>query len=199
MNNYPYIPFVPNRNSVLRRMGSYKASFEAGLEQEINEYLKRAQSEFSVRGRAETFDIKHIGESAIEIAGRIVESRLLAKLLMPCDKAYVMCAAILERDVAKINEAIERGNGLLALVLDAYASEYVDGALDVIMERKNVALRRTGQALTKKRFSAGYGDLDIKYQRVFYDLLNMRDMEVKITDKYLLIPEKSVIAIAGVE
>ncbi len=199
MNKYPYIPFVPERSSVLRRMGSYKASFQAGLEQEINEYIERAQSEFSVRGRAETFDIKHKGEDATEIAGHIVESRLLTKLLMPCDKAYVMCAAMSARDVAKINEALERGNGLLALVLDAYASEYVDGALDVIMERKNESLRRMGQTLTHKRFSAGYGDLDIKYQGVFYDLLNMRDMDVKITDKYLLIPEKSVIAIAGVE
>jgi hypothetical protein len=199
MNNYPYIPFVPDRNAVMRRMGSLKASFQAELEQYINEYIMRAQSEFTVRGRAETFDIMHAGGQTTQIAGHIVESQMLAKLLKPCSQAYVMCAAMPERDVAKINAAIGQGKGLLALVLDAYASEYVDGALDVIMERKNEALRRTGQTLTSKRFSAGYGDLDIKYQGVFYDLLNMRDMGVNITDRYLLIPEKSVIAIAGVE
>lgn len=180
-------------------MGSFKASFEGDLGRDISEYLKQAQAAFTVRGRAEVFDMQHTGEDAVDIAGNIVESRMLAKLLRSCEKAFVMCASIPERDVAKINSAINGGRGLLALVLDAYASEYVDGALDVIMERKNEALRRTGCALTLKRFSAGYGDLDIRYQRVFYDLLDMRDMDVSITDKYLLIPEKSVIAIAGVE
>lgn len=199
MNNYPYIPFIPDRESVVRRMGSLKATFEGDIEMEISENLKQAQSAFTVRGRAETFDITHEGEDAIKIEGKRVVSRLFAKLLKPCSQAYVMCASIPERDVKKINEAIAQGRGLLALVLDAYASEYVDGALDVIMARKNEALRRTNQALTSKRFSAGYGDLDIKYQRVFYDLLHMSDMGVEITENFLLIPEKSVIAIAGVE
>ena len=74
-----------------------------------------------------------------------------------------------------------------------------DGALDIMMQSRNEALRRTGQALTAKRFSAGYGDLDIKYQSVFYELLQMKTLGVEINDSYLLIPEKSVIAIAGVE
>jgi cobalamin-dependent methionine synthase I len=84
-------------------------------------------------------------------------------------------------------------------VFDAYASEYVDGVLDVIIARKNEALRRTGQKLTKHRFSPGYGDLDISYQKVFYDLLDMQTLDVTINENYLLSPEKSVIAIAGVE
>jgi hypothetical protein len=199
MNNYPYIPFIPDRNSVIRRMGSRKASFGAELESEIDGYLKQARSAFAVAGRAETFEIKHTGEDVTDIAGRSVGSRMLSKLLGRCGQAYIMCASIPARDVNKINAAIRQGKGLLALVLDAYASEYVDGALDIIIAGKNEALRRTGQRLTSKRFSAGYGDLDIAYQRVFYDLLGMRDMGVEISDKYLLIPEKSVIAIAGVE
>jgi cobalamin-dependent methionine synthase I len=75
----------------------------------------------------------------------------------------------------------------------------VDGTLDVIVARKNEALRRTGQALTKRRFSPGYGDLDLKFQKVFYDLLSMQTLDVTINENYLLSPAKSVIAIAGVE
>jgi hypothetical protein len=199
MNNYPFIPFVPDRSSVIRRMGAMKASFGADLEYKLDEYIGKAQAAFAVRGRAETFDLKHAGEDAVEIAGNRVESGLLAKLLHSSGAVYLMCASIPEQDIKKINTAMENGEGLLALVLDAYASEYVDGALDVIMQRKNEALRRTGRALTSKRFSAGYGDLDIKYQQVFYELLNMQEIGVNINDRHLLIPEKSVIAIAGVE
>lgn len=199
MNNYPFIPFVPDIDIVKRRMGARKGSVGAGLSEEIGEYYKKAQSIFSVRGRAETYDIKHVGDEAVELTGHRVESRLLAKMLGDSAQVYLMCATIPKRSVDRINEAIEKGQGLMALVYDAYASELADGALDIMMQGRNEALRRTGQALTSKRFSAGYGDLDIKYQGIFYELLQMKTLGVEINDSYLLIPEKSVIAIAGVE
>ncbi|MDD5018460.1 MAG: hypothetical protein PHO15_10205 [Eubacteriales bacterium] len=198
MENYPYIPFVPDIKTVLKRMGSHKADFSAGLESEINSYYKMAGSAFSVAGRADIYGIQHISEDAFLLNGQTVESALLSRLLGASDRIYLMCAAIPQRDVDKISGAMESGRGLLALVLDAYASEYVDGALDVIMGRKNAMLKRTGEKLTKRRFSAGYGDLDLNYQKVFYDLLDMQSLGVKINDKFLMAPEKSVIAIAGV-
>jgi len=110
-----------------------------------------------------------------------------------------MCATIPARDVEKINTAMRNGEGLKALVYDAYASELADGALGVLMSGKNESLRRTGQRLTKRRYSAGYGDLDIKYQKLFFDMLDLNTLKVSINDKYMLSPEKSVIAVAGVE
>lgn len=199
MENYPIIPFVPDRKTVIRRLGSTKANFSDGLESEINGFLKMAQSIFSAKGKANIYDIKHAGKGVISLQGQRIESALLSKLLINSDRIYLMCATLPQKDVEKINEAMSSAQGLKAIVLDAYASECVDGALGILMERKNAALKRLGQKLTKRRFSAGYGDLDIKYQKVFYDLLGMQTVGVTISDKYLLAPEKSVIAIAGVE
>ncbi len=199
MYNFPLIQFIPDINVVARRMGARKASAGGDLRKEIDSCYKKAQSVFSVSGKADTFDIKHLGDEAVELAGQRIESRLLAKMLINSAGVYLMCAAIPKRSVEKINEAIEKGQGLMALVYDAYASELADGALDIMIQSRNEALRRTGRSLTSKRFSAGYGDLDIKYQRVFYDLLQMKTLGVDINDSFLLIPEKSVIAIAGVE
>ena len=199
METYPYIPFIPDKKTVLRRMGAQNAQHSAGLEKEIDSYLLKAQSAFSVRGKAGLFDITHTGDGNIVLVGTKIESKLLARMLGSSTRVYLMCASIPQRDVDKISAAMESGQGLMALVFDAYASEYVDGALDVIMDRKNAQLMRTGRKLTKRRFSAGYGDLDIAYQRIFYNLLDMQTMEVNISDRYLLIPEKSVIAVAGVE
>ncbi len=199
MENYPIIPFVPDRKTVMRRLGSAKADFSLELESELNGYLKTAQSLFSAKGRAGIFEIEHIKKDAVSLQGFFLESKLLSKLLLNSAKIYLMCATLAKEDVAKISEAMSGGEGLKAIVFDAYASECVDGALGVMMERKNAALLRTGQKLTKKRFSAGYGDLDISYQKKFYDLLDMQTLGVSINDKYLLSPEKSVIAIAGVQ
>ncbi len=199
MEVFPYLPFVPDKKTVMRRLGSQKASLPAELSDNIDALLRQAESAFTVRAKAAIFPLEHLDSAHVSIAGAVVESAMLARLLEKSSAAYVMGASIPAWDVEKISEAMLAGEGLKAIVFDAYASEYVDGALDVLIARKNEALRRTGQKLTKHRFSPGYGDLDIAYQKVFFDLLDMRTLDVTINENYLLSPEKSVIAIAGVE
>lgn len=199
MEQFAYIPFVPDKKTVMRRMGAQKAQLQEGLESAIDALIKEAQSVFRVKGKALMVAVNHLSETVLEIGGEPVASASLAKLMQACQSGYLMCATIPQRDVSRINAAISRGEGVKALVLDAFASECVDGALDVIMSRKNEALRRTGQKLTKHRFSAGYGDLSIAYQKLFFDMLDMSTLGVALNDKCLLSPEKSVIAIAGVE
>jgi hypothetical protein len=199
MELFSYIPFVPDKKTVMRRMGSLKANFSAELEKEIDALLKSAQTTFTVKGKATAVQMRISDEGSLYIADTLIESKQLTKLLSHSTKAYLMCASIPRREVEKINTAINAGEGLKAIVYDAYASEFVDGALDVIIAQKNAALKRTGQHLTKHRFSAGYGDLDIKYQKVFFDLLDMKTLDVELSDTYLLSPEKSVVAVAGVE
>jgi len=197
MEDYPYIPAVPRREAVLRRMGM-KPAERSDMDREIDGFLRYAQAQFSVSGRAGVFRLEHTGAGRVRIAGEEIESAQLSRLLGTCAEAYIMCAAVPERETRLIGEALARGEGLKALALDAYASELADGALDYLMEKKNIMLKRTGRSLTAKRFSAGYGDLDIKYQKVLYELSGMSGLGVRINDKYLLTPEKSVIAIAGV-
>ncbi|MGI5918125.1 MAG: hypothetical protein ACOX8N_00495 [Christensenellales bacterium] len=199
MEVFPYLPFVPDRKTVMRRLGSQRASLPAELSDNIDALLRQAESAFTVRAKAAVFPLEHLDSAHVSVAGAVVESAMLARLLEKSSAAYVMGASIPARDVEKISGAMRAGEGLKAIVFDAYASEYVDGVLDVIIARKNEALRRTGQKLTKHRFSPGYGDLDISYQKVFYDLLDMQTLDVTINENYLLSPEKSVIAIAGVE
>jgi hypothetical protein len=188
-----------DKKAVMRRMGVMKADFSENLARDIDEHIKAARAHFTVRGRAATFDIEKTAPNRFILASHEIESALLTRMLSGSSKVYLMAATIPQRAVDEISAAMGSGAGLKAVVFDAYASEYVDGALDVMMERKNAMLKRTAQKLTKRRFSAGYGDLDIGYQKVFYDLLDMQTMNVSINDKCLLTPEKTVIAVAGVE
>ncbi len=199
MEVFPFLPFVPDRKAVLRRLGSQKAQFSQSLETDFDRYMRQAGSAFAARGKAAVFPLRHVDASCINIDGAKIASSMLAKLLGKSRSVYLMGASIPERDVEKIRQAMRQGDGLKAIVLDAYASEYVDGTLDVIMSRKSESLRRIGQKLTRHRFSPGYGDLDLCYQRAFFDLLAMDTLDVTINENYLLSPEKSVIAIAGVE
>ena len=199
MSTYPLIPFEPGRKSVMRRLGSLKADLSPQLSDDIDNYIRLAAKLFHVKGKDIVLPIEHLGQGSFSIRSNVIDSALLTKLLSNSANAYLMCTTIPASEVAMISEAMKNAEGLKAIVLDAYASEYVDGALGVLMSRKNEALRRTGQKLTKHRFSAGYGDLDIKYQKVFYDILGMETLGVSLNESYLMEPEKSVIAIAGVE
>jgi len=199
MEEFPYISFVPDKKTILRRLGSQKATFPPGLDADIDALIAQAQSAFFAKGRAKTCSLMREGDTIVRVDGQPVESRLLSNMLKESRDAYLMCATIPQRAVDGISQAIRAGEGLKAIVFDAYASECVDGALDVIMERKNAGLKRIGQHLTKHRFSAGYGDLDIHWQKFFYGLLGMESLGVHINEQYLLSPEKSVIAVAGVE
>ena len=49
------------------------------------------------------------------------------------------------------------------------------------------------------RYSPGYGDLELYNQDIFYRLLNLENWGVEITENYMLIPEKTVTAIVGIE
>ncbi len=199
MELFSFIPFVPEKKTVMRRLGSLKAHFSADLNNEINACLESAQSVFTVKGKARHVKMRISDDGMLYIAEMPIESKQLSKLLSNSSEAYLMCASIPKREVEKINAAINAGEGLKAIVYDAYASEFVDGALDWITSHKNASLKRTGQHLTKHRFSAGYGDLQIKYQKDFFDLLDMKTLGVELSDTYMLSPEKSVIAVAGVE
>ncbi len=199
MELFSYIPFIPDKKTVMRRLGSSKAVFEAELESKIDDFLRSAESLFTANGKAVAVPVRISPEGVLLIDETPIQSAQLAKLLSSSAQAYLMCASIPKREVDKINEAISAGEGLKAIVYDAYASEFVDGALDIIMARKNAALKRMGRKLTRHRFSAGYGDLDIKYQKTFYDMLKMDTLDVAINEQFLLSPEKSVIAVAGVE
>lgn len=199
MEVFPYLPFVPDKRTVMRRLGSQKASFPEMLDKDIDKYLKQAETTFTARGKAAVYPLSRADDAHIAIEGIRIESPMLTRLLEKSSAVYLMAASIPQRDVDRIGQAMRDGEGLKAIVFDAYASEFVDGTLDVIIARKNEALRRTGQKLTKRRFSPGYGDLDLRYQKAFFDLLAMQTLDVTINENYLLSPEKSVIAIAGVE
>lgn len=68
-----------------------------------------------------------------------------------------------------------------------------------MVEFINKEIRREGKKLTQKRYSPGYGDLLLTNQKIIYDILNLKKLRIELTESYMLVPEKSVIAIAGIE
>ncbi len=85
-----------------------------------------------------------------------------------------------------------------AVVFDAVASEMADSALGWVMNYFNRELARENKQLTLRRFSAGYGDFLLENQKIIYDVLDLGRLGISLSDGYMLIPEKTVTAVAGI-
>lgn len=161
--------------------------------------MEEAAALINLKGAARRAGIKEKSGSRIVFAGGIVfHSKHLAALLGDCRQVLFMAAAAGSKIVDSIEQNTQAADLSRGVVFDAAASEAVDSALDWMMNYFNQELRRENKCLTRRRFSAGYGDFLLKNQESIYKILELKKLGVSLTEEYMLVPEKSVTAVAGI-
>lgn len=86
-----------------------------------------------------------------------------------------------------------------ALLLEALGNERIEALCDLFCEDMRRIKFENGESL-RPRFSAGYGDLPLEYQRTIFDLLDPPSrIGLTLNNSYLMSPSKSVTALIGVE
>jgi len=195
------IPPTLPEDAVYRRLGRKQdiTAISRAQKNEIQAYMHDAVSLVQLKGSARTLTIIALNDGRIELEdGTVFESAALAKMLDGCQEVLLMAATAGTAIMQVIASDIAGANITRGVVLDATASEVVDAALTWIMAYFNQALLRQGRIVTRKRFSAGYGDLALVNQRTLYQLLKLERIGIDINESCILIPEKSVSAIAGI-
>lgn len=192
---------VYNKSLILSRLGYDKKRTVLSGEamREVERLILYTENNLNLKAAYRVMDIIRIDAPQVVLSdGTVLSGMKLSELLKDSKEALIMCAT----GGSKIMELIERlqaeGKMSEAAIVDAAASEITDSALDLVMNMVGQYLRPKGQFLTKMRFSPGYGDFDITQQRDFYRLLDGETLGIIITDTCMLIPEKSVFAIAGI-
>ncbi|MBM4271518.1 MAG: hypothetical protein FJ139_05090 [Deltaproteobacteria bacterium] len=166
---------------------------------EAEQYILDALSLIRLRGAAVRFPVRTIEDGGIIFAGDVMfRSNQLTVFLKGCREIIIMGATAGDDIMSAIEEDSSGRNVTRGVVLDATASEMVDASLDWMMAYFNRGLRRENRRLLKKRFSAGYGDFLLENQRTIFHLLELHRIGVRITENFILIPEKSVTAITGI-
>ena len=167
---------------------------------EVEDYIEQALEIVQLKGAGVILPIKEIEASKISLKEEInFESEALAQFLADSKEVLLMAATAGSKIVEVISEDSAGKDITAAVVFDAVASEMADGALSWIINYFNRQLSRESKQLTPKRFSAGYGDFLLENQKIIYDVLKLEQLGISLSDNYLLIPEKSVTAVAGVK
>ena len=199
INNIP-LP-VPERK-IYSRLGHnrYLTEMSDGQRKKVETAIAQAVSLCQLRGVWARFDITKWSDESVEFEdGNVFASSKLAALLKE-SKSLLLFAVTAGADIVeKASELAALGDGVAALVYDAAGSEMVDAAAEWMQQYLNQQFKRSKEILTKRRFSPGYGDLGLKNQTVLFNLLDIEKLGVKLTDDFLMTPEKTVTAIAGIQ
>lgn len=196
------IPAAPKRELILTRLGYRKGVTELNgndislVEDNIRlgEYLSKPAGAYLI------VPISSINDSNIMLENGITfESSGLLNLLKNSHSVVLMAATVGREVTERVFNEIEKGNAAAGLIIDSVASQTADACLDWMVQLLRKILVREGKLLTRHRYSPGYGDLPLSYQKVIFETLKLGKLNMALTEKFMLVPEKSVIAIAGIE
>ena len=167
---------------------------------EVEGYIEKALEIVELKGAGVILSINKIEASKVILTEDITfESEALAKFLADSKEMLLMAATSGSKIVEEISKDSAGKDVTASVVFDAVASEMADGALSWIINYFNRQLSRESKQLTSRRFSAGYGDFSLGNQKIIYDILKLGQLGISLSNEYMLIPEKSVTAVAGIE
>ena len=153
----------------------------------------------SIAGRKSIYRIfclEHLGDNRISFGNLEVQSKSLAKNLKGCDKIVVF-GATLGIGVDQLIRRTSLTDMAKAVVLQACAAALLEEYCDECQEKIEVQMRKEGYYL-RPRFSPGYGDFDIQYQKPLMQMLDCaKTIGLTMTDSFMMTPTKSVTAVIG--
>ena len=196
------IPVIPEQKSIMSRLGHSRRSTAFSVKEQkfIDEMSSLGLALCRNQGAAGRFSLKsRTIETVVLTDGTILESRRLAGMLHKSDEVLFMAGTAGPEITGRISLEMEKGNAAAAVILDAVASVSADMILDWIMDIFNKMLTKEGRRLTRRRYSPGFGDLPLSNQAIIFRLLGLERLQLSLNESMMLAPEKSVLAIAGIE
>ena len=174
-----------NRREVVRYLGGAGVSMNADMERLMDsceqQLLDCARPKY-------LYQILSLPQDALTV-GQDIQRHLEG-----CDKAAVMCAT-LGAEVDRLIRVAQVRDMAQAVVLDAMASTAIE---QVCTQVDEIIAAQNPERFMTFRFSPGYGDYPISLQRDFLRLLDApRKIGLSLSESCLLVPAKSVTAVAG--
>ena len=196
------LPAVPKRERILSRLG-YRKGTTVLADKDISlvgEGIKLGSLLCKPAGAYLSVPLSSKDHHRVLLEnGMSFQSLGLSKLLENSRGVVLMAATVGKEVTERVFNEVEKGDAALGLILDSVASQTADAALDRIVHLLGGILAREGKKLTRHRYSPGFGDLPLSCQKDIFEALRLERLHMALTEKFMLIPEKSVIAIAGIE
>lgn len=195
------MPLVLPKKEALARLGFRPASTElaADAAAHLNLEFRRAFELCRPAGCWTTIAVAGVTDREIRlVGGGVLVSEALVRVYGACREIWLGGVTVGPAVAGQIAAFTAAGNLRSALIYDALAGETADAAMDFLQQSAGTELRKSGRGLSRRRFSPGYGDWQLAAQRIFFEKLHLNELGLQLTERFFILPEKSVTALAGV-
>lgn len=184
-------------DEVLRRLGKKRKMEVSGeLARIVNEEVDACQRLMNPKAVYERFVVTKEPPATISFRnGFAVLSADLFGWMENCNEIVVLVTTIGREVHERSVELVDAGEVTRAMIVDAIGSETVEELANVV----NRIIRDTVRKITTKRYSPGYGDWDVIDQKALLDLVEAERIGVTVNESSLMIPEKSISAVIGLQ
>jgi len=185
------------QKEVLRYLGYHGADVDEQIASQIAQISEETAAALNAKNVFGIWDCHAEGDTGTVALGEVkIKSQNLARHLNCCSKA-VLFAATLGTEADNLIRKYSAMDMEKALIAQAVCAVMIEDYCDTVV-CKAAQSPLLKELYPVARFSPGYGDFDISWQK---DVLKLLDCEKQIaltlTDGYMLIPSKSVTAVVG--
>lgn len=184
-----------NRREILRYMKCAESTKETDAL--VERCLAEASDKLTYKVCYCRLPIVRRSESLIDFSFATVESRDVAKYLDRCNEIILMSATVgieIDRLILKYS----RLSPSSAVCMQAIGAERIEALCDSLCDELKSSLKQEGKTL-KPRFSPGYGDLPLSFQKDIFRVLEPeKRIGLTLNTSLLMSPTKSVTAIIGI-
>lgn len=185
-----------NKKETLRYLGYKGQEIDAPLMSLIDEVSEELLHSIHPKSVHKEFDCFVSNDDTVLLGPLTIKSKNLAKNLAGCERAVIFAATI----GSSADTLIKRYsimNLAKASVVQAAGAALIETFCDELEDSIRTDANHRSLYL-RPRFSPGYGDLTLEYQRDFFNILECnKRIGISLTDTCLMYPSKSVTAIIG--
>lgn len=192
VKGYTDIPY--DKSEILRYCGVKKGNAET--EKLLEECLFECDGIFSYKVCHMTVPVT-LAENVIDFGFAKAESAALSKNLSECTEA-IFFAATTGLNIDRLILKYSRVNAAKALVFQAIGAERIEALCNAFCDDLQAELASQGLYL-RPRFSPGYGDFSIEFQKDLFAVLDCnRKIGLSLNESLIMSPSKSVTAVVGI-
>ncbi|MDR2729873.1 MAG: hypothetical protein LBB81_03125 [Treponema sp.] len=180
---------------VLRYLGYNNTQADDRVSRHITQISAELAANINEKNTYDIFNCQ-ISNNTVMINNIKIISKNMARCLKNCSHIALLAATLgTEADIIlRRYKTLDMEKALIAhAVCTVMIEQYCDTVVDIIMSNPELS-----GLLPTLRFSPGYGDFDIMYQK---DIIRILDCEnsigLTLTKGYMLVPSKSVTALTG--
>ncbi|MBI4379305.1 MAG: hypothetical protein HY578_09430 [Nitrospinae bacterium] len=187
-------------NQVLKELGFKQVSsvLTPLMEKMVREEIERAEGLINPQAIVINFSLTSVTENEIitDCDSLYFKTRYLAKNLSGCTKASLFICTVGSKLEERVKDYFAEGEQTRAFIMNGIGSAAAEEVAEYVNQM--IIKEAEGEGFkTVRRFSPGYGDWNLSDQKAILKTLNPSPIGVTLTERCVMIPEKSITAIVG--